>query len=166
MDGGCTVHFPARQMCSFTVFAKVQVRWCKWKFWLKPSHQYGIWAVRRLILKYEESRLHFHSPFPQTCFSLLFIACSLLFKVGAGSDDLLIISSCKVFDSIMSHDNHSYRQKYLICFIFKMRIAKMIPKVGYNRFYLLLARSSVSPSGGKLGAENKCIFFRLYLRWH
>ena len=49
---------------------------------------------------------------------------------------------------------------------FKMRIAKMIPKVGYNRFYLLLARTSVSPSGGKLGAQNKCIFFKLFLCWH
>lgn len=32
LDGGCTVRFPARQMCSFTVIAKVQVRWCEWKF--------------------------------------------------------------------------------------------------------------------------------------
>lgn len=79
------------------------------EIWLKPSPQYGTWVVQRLILKCEEHHLHFHSPFPQTCFSLLFIACSLLFKIGAGSDDLLIISSSKVFDSIMSHGNHSYR---------------------------------------------------------
>lgn len=80
------------------------------EIWLKPSPQYGTWVVQRLTLKCEESHLHFHSPFPQTCFfTPVYIACSLLFKVGAGSDDLLIISSSKVFDSIMSHGNHSYR---------------------------------------------------------
>lgn len=54
------------------------------------------------------------SPFSQSfssnmVFPAVYSLLTPLFKVGAGSDDLLIISSCKVFDSIMSHGNHSYR---------------------------------------------------------
>lgn len=41
-----------------------------------------------------------------------------------------------------------------------MRIAKIIPIVAITGFFLLLVGSSVSPSGGKLGTQNKYIFLK------